>query len=128
MAITTLIGLALIGQAAATDAAMPAPTTYDIGYEKLLAGSDAAALEAIEKCEELAENDPARLINSGIALARIGRYEDARASFRAAASRSDRVELETASGQWVDSRELALKALAMLDRGDFARYYALSMR
>jgi len=29
---------------------------------------------------------------------------------------------------WVDSRHLARKALAMLDKGEFARYYALSLR
>ena len=40
----------------------------------------------------------------------------------------DSVELQTAGGAWVDSRHLARKALAMLDKGEFARYYALSLR
>ena len=78
--------------------------------------------------DELAADDPARLINHGIALARTGNYEAARADFAAAANARDSVELETADGKWVDSRRLARKALAMLDKGEFARYYALSLR
>ena len=40
--------------------------------------------------------------------------------FRAAVRARDSVQLETATGAWVDSRDLARTALAMLDRGAFA--------
>ncbi len=127
MAIFTSVALALLVQAPVE--AVPGPeANYDVGYEELVANENVAARDAIEKCDELAENDPARLINHGIALARTGNYDAARADFEAAANARDSVELETADGNWVDSRRLARKALAMLDKGEFARYYALSLR
>ena len=85
MTILLSAALAVLAQGpAATVPASDAP--YDVGYEELVAHRDIAAREAIESCEELAENDPARLINHGIALARTGDYEAARAAFTAAAN------------------------------------------
>ena len=127
MAIIATLTLALMAQGPAEAVAAP-ETTFDVGYEELTEGRDREAVAAIEECEELAKDDPARLINHGIALARLGRYDEARADFEAAANASHSVELETASGKWADSRHLARRAIAMLDDGDFARYYALSMR
>ncbi len=127
MAIITSIALALLSQGPVEAVAGP-HAEFDVGYEELVANENDAARKAIESCDELANNDPARLINHGIALARTGDYEAARADFEAAAAARDSVELETADGKWVDSRRLARKALAMLDKGEFARYYALSLR
>lgn len=101
---------------------------YDIGYEELAAGQDRAALEAIENCRNLPADDPARQINHAIALARLGEYDAARQSFAAAARNADRLELETATGNWIDSRVLARRGLAMLDDGQFADYEALAVR
>jgi Flp pilus assembly protein TadD len=113
MAIITSVALALLAQGPVE--AVPGPQAgYDVGYEELVANDNRAARQAIENCEELAAADPARLINHGIALARMGDYDAARTEFEA--------------GDWVDSRRLARKALAMLDKGEFARYYALSLR
>ena len=39
--------------------------------------------------------------------------------FEAALRNSDRLTLETANGEWRDSRHLAKLALTMLARGDF---------
>ena len=127
MAIITSIALAFLAQGPVEAVAGP-QADYDVGYEELVSNENAAARKAIENCDELAENDPARLINHGIALARTGEYDAARAEFRTAAMARDSVELQTAGGAWVDSRRLARKALAMLDKGEFARYYALSLR
>jgi len=127
MAIITSVALALLVQGPVDTAKTPQPE-YNVGYEELVARDDYAAREAIENSDQLAEDDPARLINHGIALARTGHYEEARAAFEAAAAARNSVELETAEGKWVDSRRLARKALAMLDKGEFARYYALSLR
>ncbi len=90
----------------------------NVGYEPLVEGRDAAALEELNGNTDLASDDPARLINLGIAYARMGRTEQARAMFEAAMRSSDRVVLETASGEWKDSRHLARLAMQMLDRGE----------
>lgn len=127
MAIITSVALALMVQGP-VELAAPPQAQVEVGYEELVANDNAAARQAIESSSELESGDPAVLINHGIALARTGNYEAARARFEAAASARNSVELETADGKWVDSRRLARKAIAMLDKGEFARYYALSLR
>lgn len=125
---TILTGLAVMALAqSATGVIDSESEPVEVAYEDLVAGNDRAALEAIEKAEAADASDPAVLINHGIALARTGQFEEARIRFEAAASRTG-VELETANGDWVSSRRLARQALAMLDRGEFSRYYELSMR
>lgn len=106
----------------------PAHAVGTVGYDELVDGRNHAAIETIESNTAIAEDDPARLLNLGVAKARVGDYEAARAHFQAVIECEERVELETAEGKWVDSRHLARKALTMLDRGEFARYYALSMK
>ncbi len=98
-----------------------------VGYEELAAGNDVAALAAIETSSFDAQ-DPAKLINEAVALARTGQYEAAEARFETAARSSERVRLETATGEWVDSRWLALRGLAMLDSGAFQQHVALRTR
>lgn len=97
---------------------VPAPDS-SVGYEPLVEGRDAAAIAELEANTELAVDDPVRLINLGIAYARQGRTEEARAMFEAAMWTEDRVALETATGEWKDSRHLARFALRMLDSGEF---------
>ena len=103
---------------AATVAAQP--LAVEVGYEQLATGQDAAAIARIES-QPSGAADPARLINLGIAYARRGDAGQARAHFEAALSSPDRMELETATGAWVDSRVLARQALAMLENGQFSR-------
>ena len=110
MALSILAGLVLAQAPAAS---------VDVAFTELAAGRNEAAIIRIEGNPDLAENDPARLINLGVAHAREGRTEAARAMFRAAVRARDSVQLETATGAWVDSRDLARTALAMLDRGVF---------
>lgn len=110
MALSILAGLVLAQTPAAT---------VDVAFAELSAGRNEAAIVRIEGNPDLAESDPARLINLGVAHAREGRTEQARAMFRAAVRARDSVQLETATGQWVDSRDLARTAMAMLDRGAF---------
>ncbi len=99
-------------------AAAAAPVATDVGYQMLVDGRNAAAISAIE-ADSKATADPARLLNLGIAYARRGEDAKARALFELAYRARDRVELETATGEWVDSRTLARQALAMLDGGSF---------
>ncbi len=68
------------------------------------------------------------LINLAIAHARRGDDARARDLFEAAMMHDDRAELETADGKWVDSRALARKGLAMLDRGAFASTASIASR
>lgn len=110
MALSILAGL-LLAQAPAA--------TADVAYDELMAGRNEAAILRIETNPALDANDPARLINLGIAHAREGRTEEARAMFRAAVRARDSVRLETAGGTWADSRDLARTALAMLEQGAF---------
>lgn len=104
---------------AAFGAALAAPVATEVGFVELSAGQNEAAIARIEANHDLAESDPARLINLGIAHAREGRADEARAMFRAALRARDSVQLETATGTWVDSRDLARTAIAMLDQGAF---------
>ena len=87
MAIIAGVALALMAQGP-VEAVVGPHSDYDVGYEELVANDNAAARSAIEQCDELAADDPARLINHGIALARTGNYEAARADFLAAVQRT----------------------------------------
>ncbi len=91
-----------------------------IGYEPLVEGRTLAAIAEIESNDALQTEDPARLINLGIAYARTGKTAQARALFEAAMRSENRLGLETANGEWKDSRHLARLALKMLDDGQFA--------
>lgn len=114
MAVTALIASLLMAQAPVEAAAV------EVAYDELASGDTAAAIAKIEKDEARDREHPARLINLGIAYARAGRSDEAKAMFQAAAESENRYRLETASGEWMDSRDLARRALAMLDRGEFA--------
>lgn len=109
--VTMLAGLMLASQAA--------PVT-DAAYDQMAAGQDNAVINSIDAQGALKNGDPAPLINLGVALARQGRTDDARAMFKAVASNRMRYQMETGSGEWVDSRNLARDLIAMLDRGDFS--------
>ncbi|MCH2486841.1 MAG: hypothetical protein MK010_03740 [Erythrobacter sp.] len=100
----------------------------DYGTRELVEGRNAAAIRAITTGEELAAQDPALLINLAIAHARRGDEARARDLFEAAIAHDQRIELETADGRWVDSRALARKGIAMLDRGEFAARASIASR
>lgn len=91
----------------------------DVAYEELAAGENQSAIRQITANESLRRDDPARLLNLGVAYAREGDLDRARTYFRAAIFSDDRQMLETGDGVWVDSRILARHALAELDQGRF---------
>jgi len=111
MLISNVLAMALAAQGPAAES--------QVAYDLLVDGRNEAAIVQIEQNDALEANDPARLINLGIAYAREGRTADARAMFEAAMRSEERASLETADGEWKDSRHLAYRALAMLERGDF---------
>lgn len=96
---------------------MPADT--DLSAQALSDGQTIRAIATLEAELEASPGDPALLINLGIARAQIGETEKARANFEAAMRSRDVVDLETANGTMTDSRRLARKAMAMLERGEF---------
>lgn len=98
----------------------PAAPGVDVAYQSLAQGQDQLAIEQIEANTELETDDPARLINLGIAHARKGDENRARQYFQAAIDSRERYDLETAEGAWVDSRMLARRAMKMLVRGEFS--------
>ena len=102
------------------------PATAEVGYPELVAGQDEAAITVINR--QATTDDPAKLINLGVAYARTGDVVRARAMFRAAHTSSERVDLETASGEWVYSRALARRGLAMLDSGELSRTAVLALK
>jgi hypothetical protein len=120
-----MIGLA---QAIVILAMAQAPVADNFGHKALVDGRDTAAIAAIMDNDRIANDDPARLINLGIAYARKGDETLARQLFEAARDNRSRVELETAEGEWVDSRRLARQALAMLERGEFAESARIAAR
>jgi Tfp pilus assembly protein PilF len=115
MSIAMILASALVVQAPAANEA-----AVEVAYPEMRAGRSAAAINKIEHADARDANHPARLINLGIAYARVGQTDKAREAFEQAATSEDRYRLETASGEWLDSRDLAREALAMLERGDFS--------
>ncbi|WP_066552453.1 hypothetical protein [Croceicoccus bisphenolivorans] len=107
MAVTFIMAMVL---AAGTQGAAD---KVDVAYDALSEGQSKAAIAQLEPAK--ASDDPAHLINLAAAYAAEGRYAEARAAYERAAY-AERFELETANGDWVDSRVLARKALAQLDR------------
>ena len=90
--------------------------------------SDGAVLKRLTRCDISAVRDPAVQINYAVAAARLGDETNARKSFRAAARNAERFELETLAGEWVDSRVLARRGIALLDEGAFDKVDALAVR
>lgn len=113
--------LLLAGAQAGQIEAAPTPVEpAGLEAEQLAKGRTVNAIAALEKHIEAAPDDPALLINLGIAHAQAGNDVEARTMFKRALLSPDPVELETASEGTIDSRRLARKAMRMLDRGEFA--------
>ncbi|GAA4647532.1 hypothetical protein GCM10023115_54940 [Pontixanthobacter gangjinensis] len=60
-----------------------ADQSVDVAFEELAALDNQAAIERIEANDTLEQDDPARLINLGVALAREGCTGEAKAMFEA---------------------------------------------
>ncbi len=99
MSIALILASALVVQAPATN-----ETVVEVAYPEMRAGHSIAAIDKIEHADAREADHPARLINLGIAFARLGQADKARAIFEEAATHADRYRLETATGEWVDSR------------------------
>jgi len=112
-----------LGAALAIPAQVQATGEAETGLaaQSLSEGESVRAITMLKSALQDAPNDPALLINLGIAYAQGGNDAEARTSFEAAMASREVIELETASGTEIDSRRLARRALAMLERGEFRR-------
>jgi len=88
-----------------------------VAYPELKAGQNEAAVAKLTGDIDVDARDPSRLINLGTAYARLGRTDDARTAYEAAAASPIRYDLELANGDYMDSRWAARTALANLDAG-----------
>jgi len=95
-----------------------ANTQVDVAVDELVAQQNREAIVRIEANDALDVREPSRLINLGVAFAREGQIDKARALFEAVARSETRERLETANGEWIDSKRLAYRALAALDSGE----------
>lgn len=122
MIVTFIAGAMILAQSAALPSGDSQeievlPSESQVGYEALMAGDNERAIAEIEGNRSLAKDDPARLINLGIAHANSGDEQRARKMFDAAVMSADQMELETSTGDWIYSRAIARMALRMLDDG-----------
>ncbi|MEL6528479.1 MAG: hypothetical protein AAGK01_05640 [Pseudomonadota bacterium] len=116
IALAAASSLAVIAGAPAAAQENVAETELAAG--KLARGETTTAIASLEIQRATSPDDPALLINLGIAYAHIGKDEKAREMFEAALVSQQPHELETADGNATDSRKLARKAMGMLNRGE----------
>ena len=109
-------------------AASPSAMAPDVALDALAAGDERAAIERLESNADEHFDDPARLLNLGYAYARVGNDTAARRMFAAVEASDDRTVLETANGEWVDSRHLARRAMKMLAAGQLSRQVQVAAR
>ncbi len=119
----TAFAIALIAAAPLADpsaAQLQSPVAAgELAAQPLSAGRVDQALVMLEKASAANPDDPAVLINLGIAYAQAGDEARARSAFEAAIASREVIELDTADGSATDSRRLARKAIRMLERGEF---------
>ena len=122
--ITTVAALAALlmggNNAPQDDSDASTAEAQTLASHHLADGRTTNAITALEEQVAASPNDPALLINLGIAHAQKGQDEKALALFERALVSPNPVELETADGKATDSRRLARKAIRMLERGEFA--------
>lgn len=110
--------LILITLALAAVPSMAAAQAVEDGYPRgslavaAIERGDWARAEALLNTSEIDRNDPARLINLGEVYRRTGRTGEALAAWRQALASNRHVEVETLSGRWVSTQDIAREALS----------------
>lgn len=117
MRATMLLSLVAIG--AAANAAPASAQTREIeypkgslAYEALLAADYERAEEQLRNDRRVHRNDPARLLNYGLVLAKTGRPAEARKLFEQTLA-EDEIELILADGRTLGSHAVAREGLRM---------------
>lgn len=86
----------------------------NVAFDELSQGRNADAIAHLTRNRELAADDPAAMINLGAAYVRTGRDGEARRCYARAIASREHYDLELANGQWMNSRQAARKANALL--------------
>ena len=111
-----LLGMVSIGAALAVPvSAQPREIEYPKGslaYEALVAADYQRAEKQLREDKRVHRNDPARLLNYGLVLAKTGRAAEARKVFEQTLA-EDEIELILADGQTLGSHEVARRGLRM---------------
>lgn len=120
----TALALTLGASAQVSAPAYPAATTGiewqgELAVGPLMARRNDEAIRLLEQARLENPDDPAILINLGIAHAQIGQDDEARALFSSVLGMRAAMDLATSGGRVTDSRQLARRAMRMLDHGEF---------
>jgi Flp pilus assembly protein TadD len=115
--IAFLAAALLVQPAPAVAASEAGADRVEVGYAELSEGRATDAVDRILGSQGRKIEDPAALINLGVAYARLGKVAKARDAYRAAIASSERYDLELADGRWMDSRQAARLADRMLYSG-----------
>jgi len=113
----TLVSLASIGALAISVPASAEPQEIEypkgsLAYEALVSADYGRAEEQLRADNRVHSNDPARLLNYGLLLAKTGRTAEARKLFKQVLA-EDEIELILADGETEGSHEVARRGLAM---------------
>jgi tetratricopeptide (TPR) repeat protein len=123
MFITALVftlGSAAVASNPAYPVVMPGvEASSELAVAPLMSRRNDEAISLLEQARLENPSDPAILINLGIAHAQIGQDDEARALFAEVLQMRAAMDLATSGGRVADSRQLARRAIRMLDHGEF---------
>jgi len=115
----TLFSAIAFASLSVSGVAMAGQSDAPLAAESISKGENLRAIAMLEEQLDEHPGDPALLINLGIAHAQRGEDRQANDYFEAAMHSRYAIDLETADGSLIDSRRLARRAQAMLERGEF---------
>ena len=118
-----MLKLTVLGAFAALSMAAPAfagdaEINYrkgSLGFADLVAGDNEGAIRSIKADANVAHDDPARLLNLGLAYERSGDFQTAQAYYSTVLARTRPAQLVLSNGTVVDSHELATGGLKRVD-------------
>lgn len=113
-AIGALAALTLAVPALASDAEINYPKG-SLGFAELVAGDNEGAIRSMKADANVAHDDPARLLNLGLAYERSGDFQTAQTYYSAVLTRTRPAQLVLSNGAVVDSHELATGGLKRVD-------------
>lgn len=115
LALAIALGAAAAAPVAAQDKEIEYPKG-SLAYESLMAADYTLAEQQLRTDVRAHRNDPAKLINYGLALAKTGHLVEARRAFKQVLS-EDEIELIMADGSTEASHEVARRGLKMIKSG-----------
>ena len=112
--IGALAALSVSAPALAKDAEINYPKG-SLGYSALLAGDNEGAIRSIKSDTNVRHDDPAQMLNLGLAYERTGDFDAARQQYREVLAQTRSAKLVLSNGAVVDSHDLAEKGLGRVE-------------